>query len=171
MKKFLLIICVVGIIHLVEAKRVYANMVADLFHYGHVNFLRQAALLGDELVVGIVNDELLTAYKRIPIISQHERAEVVRACRYVHEVIEGTPLIIDEAFMKEHTIDSVVHGSDFTEEKMKYYFPYAYSMGTIVILPYTPLVSTTEIIKRIKERCDLRSYPREFLYVDIIGWL
>ena len=155
----------------IEAKRVYANMVADLFHYGHVNFLRQAALLGDELVVGIVSDDLLVAYKRVPVIPQYERVEVVRACRYVTEVIEGTSVIIDEAFMKEHNIDIVVHGSDFTEEKMKYYFPYAYMINAIVILPYTPIVSTTDIIKRIRERKDFRQKYTDSVAQEISDWL
>lgn len=138
-----------------KVKRVYANMVADLFHYGHVNFLRQAALLGDELVVGIVSDDVLVAYKRNPVIPLSQRVEVVKACRYVTEVIAGSPLVIDESFMKEHEIDILVHGSDFTEEKMKYYFPYAYRINAVVIIPYTPLISTTAIIHTIKERSDL----------------
>lgn len=142
-----------------KKKRIYANMVADLFHYGHVNFLRQASLLGDELVVGIVHDDLLASYKRTPIIPQHQRAEVVGACKYVSEVIEGSPLVIDEAFMKEHDIDIVVHGDDFTEDKMKHFFPYAYENNSIVLLPYTSSVSTTAIIERIKstllsQNCD-----------------
>ena len=33
--------------------RVYVDMVADLFHYGHVELLRQARALGDYLLVGI----------------------------------------------------------------------------------------------------------------------
>ena len=154
----------------IHAKRVYANMVADLFHYGHVNFLLQASLLGDELIVGIVQDDLLAAYKRIPVIPQHQRAEVVRACRYVSEVIEGSPLIIDEEFMKEYHIDVIVHGSDFTEEKMKFYFPYAYSIGAVVLVPYTCSVSTTDIIHRIKERKDLRRIIIDQIVYDILWW-
>ena len=36
--------------------RVFADMVADLFHYGHVEFLKQARALGDYLLVGICGD-------------------------------------------------------------------------------------------------------------------
>ena len=146
-------------------------MVADLFHYGHVNFLRQAALLGDELVVGIVSDDLLASYKRVPVIPQHERVEVVRACKYVADVIEGTSVIINEDFMKEHSIDLIVHGSDFTEEKMKYYFPYAYSINAIAIIPYTLSTSTTDIIRRIRERKDFRMLHLNTSLNDIQEWL
>ncbi len=171
MRKLLLLgICLMSHSY-IQTRRIYANMVADLFHYGHVNFLRQASLLGDELVVGIVRDDLLAAYKRVPIIPQHERAKIVCACRYVTEVIEGTSIIIDETFMKEHSIDMIVHGSDFTEEKMKYYFPYAYSINAVLILPYTPMVSTTDIIRRIKERTDLRGKHENLAEQDIADWL
>ncbi len=154
-----------------KPKRVYANMVADLFHCGHVNFLRQAAELGDELVVGIVKDELLIPYKREPVIPQHERAVVVRACCYVTEVIDGTPLVIDKEFMELHKIDIVVHGSDFTEEKMRYYFPYAYSINAVLLIPYTQTTSTTAIIRRIRERKDFKTIYIDEISNDIAVWL
>ena len=33
--------------------RVYADLVADLFHHGHMLFLQRASALGDYLIVGI----------------------------------------------------------------------------------------------------------------------
>ena len=36
--------------------RVYADMVGDLFHYGHVEFLEKARALGDYLIVGVHGD-------------------------------------------------------------------------------------------------------------------
>ena len=47
----------------------YVDMVADLFHYGHVNFLRQARECGDYLLVGVHADETVMTYKRRPILS------------------------------------------------------------------------------------------------------
>ena len=38
--------------------RVYADMVADLFHYGHIEFLRQVSALGDYVLVGINADDV-----------------------------------------------------------------------------------------------------------------
>ena len=52
-------------------------MVADLFHYGHVEFLKQANAFGDHLLVGIHSDETVQANKRIPILSMEERAASV----------------------------------------------------------------------------------------------
>ena len=49
--------------------RVYVDMVADLFHYGHVNFLKQARQFGDRLLVGIHSDEVVEEYKRSPIMT------------------------------------------------------------------------------------------------------
>ena len=53
--------------------RVYVDMAADLFHYGHVAFLRRARELGDFLIVGVHSDETLASYKRWPILSMLER--------------------------------------------------------------------------------------------------
>ena len=76
--------------------RVYVDMVADLFHYGHANFLKQAKQLGDHLIVGIHSDEVVKEYKRSPVMTMEERVETVSSCRYVDEVVANAPLVIDE---------------------------------------------------------------------------
>ncbi|HUV43590.1 MAG TPA: adenylyltransferase/cytidyltransferase family protein [Dehalococcoidales bacterium] len=63
--------------------RVYADMVADLFHYGHVEFLRKVRAPGDYLLVGIHSDDVVVPYKRRPILTMEERIAVVAGCRYV----------------------------------------------------------------------------------------
>lgn len=62
--------------------RVYVSMVAYLFHYGHVAFLKQAKEFGDYLIVGIISDEEVTPYKRKPILTQEERIKTISGCRY-----------------------------------------------------------------------------------------
>lgn len=52
-------------------------MVADLFHYGHVEFLRKVRAPGDYLLVGIHSDDVVVPYKRKPILTMEERIAVV----------------------------------------------------------------------------------------------
>lgn len=63
----------------------------DLLHPGHVALFRACrALAGDGRVVVAVNtDEFVAEFKRHPVMSYVERAEVVRACRYVDDVIDN----------------------------------------------------------------------------------
>ena len=44
--------------------RVYVDMVGDPFHVGHVRLLEAARQHGDHLVVGVLSDETVAAYKR-----------------------------------------------------------------------------------------------------------
>ena len=132
--------------------RIYADPVADLFHYGHMEFLRKARSLGDYLLVGIYADDVLEEYKRKPILTMEERAASVAACRYVDEVLLHAPLRIDAEWIAKYDIHLVVHGDDFSQEQMKYYYGVPIEMGIFRIVPYTPGISTSEIIRRIKER-------------------
>lgn len=65
------------------SRRVYVDMVGDLFHAGHVSLLREAPGHGDRLVVGVHSDDTAASYKRRPIMTLDERVAVIEACRYV----------------------------------------------------------------------------------------
>ena len=131
--------------------RVYVDMVADLFHYGHVEFLKKAHALGDYLLVGICSDEDVQTNKWKCILTMEERAASVAGCRYVDEVVPDTPWIIDRAWIEKHKIDLVVHGDDFSQEQLESIYHVPISMGIFRTVPYTPGISTTEIIRRCKE--------------------
>ncbi len=125
-------------------------MVADLFHYGHVNFLKQARKHGDFLLVGVHADEAVMVYKRRPIFSMEERVASVEGCRYVDEVVPNAPITIDRAWIELHNIDLVMHGDDFSSELEKLCYKVPIEMGIYRTTGYTPGISTTEIISRIK---------------------
>jgi ethanolamine-phosphate cytidylyltransferase len=54
--------------------RVYMDGCFDMMHYGHCNALRQARALGDQLVVGVVSDDEITANKGPPVTPLRERS-------------------------------------------------------------------------------------------------
>jgi len=125
-------------------------MVADLFHYGHVNFLRKASSHGDFLLVGVHADEVVMTYKRRPILSMEERVASVEGCRYADEVIPNAPLEIDRNFIEKHNIDLVMHGDDFSNDLEKLCYKIPMEMGIYQTVGYTEGISTTDLIDRVK---------------------
>ncbi|MFP6570522.1 MAG: adenylyltransferase/cytidyltransferase family protein [Dehalococcoidia bacterium] len=128
----------------------YVDMVADLFHYGHVNFLRQAKLHGDFLLVGVHSDETVTNYKRNPILSMEERVLSVAGCRYVDEVVPNAPLEITLDWIEKHNIDLIIHGDDVAPEIRDAWYGVPIKMGIYKSVGYTSGISTTELISRIR---------------------
>lgn len=133
-----------------EITRVYVDMVADLFHYGHVNFLRQAKLQGDFLLVGVHSDETVANYKRNPILSMEERVLSVAGCRYVDEVVPNAPLEITLDWIEKHNIDLIIHGDDVAPEVRDAWYGVPIEMGIYKSVGYTAGISTTELISRIR---------------------
>lgn len=133
--------------------RVYADVVADLFHYGHAEFFRRAREFGDVLVVGVHSDEEVARYKRLPFLTMEERIGVVQACRYVDEVLPNAPIAVTREWIERHDLDLVVHGDDFDEEMASMY-SVASELGILRLVPYTPGISTSEIAARIRARRD-----------------
>lgn len=62
----------------------YTTGVFDLFHAGHVAFLRQAKLYCSYLIVGICSDDLTKRLKRkTPIFSEMDRLEIISSIKFV----------------------------------------------------------------------------------------
>ena len=82
-------------------KRIYCDGIFDLFHTGHLKHFEKIAKLFDEpivLIVGVISDNVATNYKRKPVLSQYNRFQIVKSCKYVNEVFITDVLIMDEDF-------------------------------------------------------------------------
>jgi|GEM_PF-278556 len=136
--------------------RVYVDMVADLFHPGHVEFFKKAREFGDELYVGLISDKAATGYKRAPILTLDERVAAVSACRLVDRVLPDCPMKVTKEWIEEYGIDIVVHGDDFSDSKMNEYYAVPIALGIFRTVEYTKGISTSEIISRVERRAELR---------------
>jgi cytidyltransferase-like protein len=132
--------------------RVYVDLVGDLFHAGHVQLLREARSFGDWLVVGVLSDDVVAGYKRRPIMTLEERVAVIRACRYVDEVVPDAPDVVTMEFVRKHAVDVVVHGDDLTEEAITAVYAEVAAAGMLRLIPHTTGISTTELIRRVLDR-------------------
>ena len=145
-----------------EPVRVYVDIVGDLFHAGHVEFFKKARAFGDYLIVGVLANDVVEEYKRDPILSLEDRVKVIQACKYVDEVIAAPPLRLTEELIRDWRISYVVHGDDFNKELLEDQYGTALRLGIFRTVPYTPGISTTEIIRRIVGR----HHQGEFAYAN-----
>ncbi|KAJ5772875.1 hypothetical protein N7457_007771 [Penicillium paradoxum] len=132
--------------------RVYADGVFDLFHLGHMRQLEQAkkAFPDTYLIVGVTGDEETHLRKGLTVLSGAERAETIRHCKWVDEVIPCCPWIVTPEFLSEHKIDYVAH-DDLPYEAAEgddIYQPIK-KQGKFLVTQRTEGVSTTGIITRI----------------------
>ncbi|GBP58119.1 Ethanolamine-phosphate cytidylyltransferase [Eumeta japonica] len=92
-----------------------ANVPAyDMVHFGHANSLRQAKALGDVLIVGVHTDEEIAKHKGPPVFTQEERYKMVRAIKWVDQVVEGAPYVTTLETLDKYKCDFCVHGDDIT---------------------------------------------------------
>lgn len=68
-------------------KRGFACGIFDLFHAGHVRMLKECKEHCEHLIVALNKAEHLPATKNKPMFSLEERIEIVKACKYVDEVV------------------------------------------------------------------------------------
>lgn len=120
----------------------------DMFHVGHLNLLKNAKARCDYLIAGVNTDELIASYKnKQAIVPLEERMQIVKAIRYVDEVIPVDTLD-KESIWKEKLFDIVFIGDDWkgsarwkeTEQVMRKH------NVEVVYLPYT--IGTTSTLLR-----------------------
>ncbi len=129
--------------------KVYTSVVGDLFHIGHLRLLERAKKLGDYLIVGVITDEGVAAYKRVPIIPHEQRMKIIEAISCVDKVVSQHQRDGTENILKLKP-DILTRGDDaFIEGEVECIKKLG---GKFIPLPYTKGISTTEIIKKINER-------------------
>ena len=120
----------------------------DLMHPGHVEFLRLARALGDRLVVGLASDSSVVARKgpERPLIPQAQRATMLRAIRWVDDVIvfaDYTPT----ALLERLKPDIYAQGEKYRHRVL----PGSQFAGQVVYLDVNGW-STARLLARIREQ-------------------
>ena len=99
------------------SKVVYVGMSADLIHPGHLNILKEAAKLG-EVTVGLLTDQAIASYKRVPFMEFEQRKQVIESIKGVERVVAQTTLDYVPN-LQSIKPDYVVHGDDWREGVQK----------------------------------------------------
>lgn len=136
------------------SKKVYIGMSADLVHPGHLNIIKIAAKLG-ELTVGLLTDEAIASYKRLPYMTFEQRKIVIENIKGVAQVIPQKTLDYT-ANLKKIKPDYVVHGDDWKkgiqkETRQKIVDLLKEWGGEVIDVPYTPGISSTALNNVLKE--------------------
>lgn len=121
-------------------KKVITYGTFDLFHIGHLNILKRAKELGDYLIVAVSSDAFNEIKGKKCVIPDYERMEIVKAIRYVDEVIleESWDQKVED--VKKYNIDTFVMGDDWKGQ-----FDFLEKYCNVVYLPRTKGISTTQL--------------------------
>ena len=131
---------------------VFTNGCFDILHAGHVSYLKQAAALGDVLIIGLNSDDSVRRLKGLdrPVNNVIDRAAVLGALEcvdYITVFDEDTPYNLINMIKP----DILVKGGDYKpEDVVGKDIVEAYG-GRVEILPFVDGKSTTSIIRKIRE--------------------
>ena len=135
---------------------VYTGGTFDLFHWGHVNLLRQCRDIagGGAVTVGLNTDKFAASYKRAPVCTLEERFAVVEACRYVDKVMVNWAGADSRLIVDAVRPSFVVVGDDWADRDYNAQMGWDEAWLTergikVVFVPYTKQVSTTMLLSRL----------------------
>ncbi len=136
-------------------KILYTGGTFDLFHSGHVNFLRQCKLISDKVIVSLNTDSFIEKYKnKKPIMSYDERKIILLSCKYVDSVIENFGNEDSKGPILSIKPNILAIGDDWA--KKDYYKQMMFTQEwleqnniVLVYIPYTRGISTTDLKNRL----------------------
>ncbi|MFC1940373.1 phosphoenolpyruvate mutase [Chloroflexota bacterium] len=143
-------------------KKVYVGMSADLIHHGHIHILKEAGKIG-EVIVGLLTDQAIASYKRLPYLTYEQRKTVVENLKGVSRVVPQKTLDYTNN-LREIRPDIVVHGDDWqvgaqVQTRKKVIEVLAEWGGKLVEIEYTRGISSTQLhldLKQIGTTPDIR---------------
>ncbi|WP_249676932.1 adenylyltransferase/cytidyltransferase family protein [Pseudomonas abieticivorans] len=126
---------------------VYVSGTFDLFHNNHLKMISYGRGLGETLIVGVSTDELVSSYKKPPIIPFEERIAIIDGLKYPDLVIPQRTL--DHTLtVKKLNIDIFVIGDDWYPK-----YDYLKELGVKVFyFPYGSGISSSALKERVYEQ-------------------
>ena len=139
---------------MIDRKKVYVGMSADIIHPGHLNIIHEAQKLG-YVTVGVLTDAAISSYKRLPYLNYEQRSLIVKNLKGVEEVIpQSTHDYVPNLELLRP--DFVVHGDDWKEGVQKETRQRVIDTiskwgGKVIDVPYTKGISSTQLNSKLKE--------------------
>jgi rfaE bifunctional protein nucleotidyltransferase chain/domain len=132
-------------------KTVFTNGCFDIVHRGHMEYLSQAADLGDILIVGLNSDASVHKLKGAgrPIQGELSRAFVLASLAFINYIVifeEETPYELIKIIQP----DVLVKGSDYEPEQITGYDIVIAKSGKVVTIPLVEGYSTTNVVKKMQ---------------------
>jgi glycerol-3-phosphate cytidylyltransferase len=131
-------------------KKILTVGVYDMIHIGHVNLFKRAKELGDYLIVAVQSSDVVLKYKPQTklIYSTEERMYMVRAIRYVDEVIVYDAV---DDIVKDADFSVFVTGPDQIHEGFQRAIQWCKDHNKkTVVLPRTEGISSSWLKEQIK---------------------
>ena len=138
----------------INMKTVYIAMSADVIHQGHINIITEGRKYGN-IIIGLLTDEAIASYKRLPILSYHERKIIFENIKGVDNVIPQTTLDYTSN-LESLKPNFVIHGDDWRLGVQKVIREKVIATlekwgGELIEVPYTRDVSCTDMEKKVRE--------------------
>lgn len=130
--------------------RIYIDGCWDIMHSGHFNAIRQAKMLGKVLVVGVHSDDEIIRNKGMPVMNYEERLAMVRACKWVDEVVQDAPYSADIQWLDSVNCKYIAHGDDIAIncDGQDAYLSLK-TAGRFKVIKRTEGISTTAIVGKL----------------------
>jgi len=136
-------------------KKVYVGMAIDVLHPGHLNILNEAKKLG-KVIVGLLTDEAIAQYKRMPLLNYEQREMILKSIKGVDQIVAQESYDYSSN-LKKIKPDFVVHGDDWKtgvlkESRQKVIKVLKEWGGKLIEPKYTAGISSSQLIAHTLER-------------------
>lgn len=144
-----------------EDSVVLTNGCFDLIHHGHVAFLQACAALGDLLVVGLNENDAVTALKGHghPVLSTDQRGQILAGMKWV-DLVVTFPQLTAERLIEAIMPDVYAKGADYDPDSGSEPLP---ELGAVTktgsrlhFVTLTPGASSSDLYRRASAAAAMR---------------